>query len=283
MIKDIFKLMRVHQWIKNFFIFAALIFSSSLFIIDKLKLSIYGFLIFCAASSSIYIINDIMDIESDKKHPKKKFRPLASRKIKIYQALILFAILSIISLLGSIILNINFFYIILGYIIMNLLYSKWLKHVVILDVMIVAIGYALRVIAGGIIISVYLSPWLLGMTLTLAIMISLAKRYSELVNQGTNKRKVLKEYSQEFLSSLLILSSSLTIMIYILWCIENRLGVNESALIASSLFVFYGIMRYLYLTLNVKSTESPIKLLIKDKYILIDVLLWISYMIILIY
>jgi len=275
--------MRVHQWIKNFFIFAALIFSSSLFIIDKLKLSIYGFLIFCAASSSIYIINDIMDIESDKKHPKKKFRPLASRKIKIYQALILFAILSIISLLGSIILNINFFYIILGYIIMNLLYSKWLKHVVILDVMIVAIGYALRVIAGGIIISVYLSPWLLGMTLTLAIMISLAKRYSELVNQGTNKRKVLKEYSQEFLSSLLILSSSLTIMIYILWCIENRLGVNESALIASSLFVFYGIMRYLYLTLNVKSTESPIKLLIKDKYILIDVLLWISYMIILIY
>jgi 4-hydroxybenzoate polyprenyltransferase len=283
MIKDFLKLMRVHQWIKNFFVFAALIFSSSLFMVDKIELSIIGFLIFCAASSSIYIINDTMDIEADKKHPKKKFRPLASGKIKVWQALIVFSILIIIALFGSIYMNMNLFLVILIYIIMNLLYSKWLKHVVILDVIIIAVGYVLRVIAGAIIINVTISPWLLGMTLTLSTMIALGKRHSELVNQGTSKRKVLEKYDINFINTLLIFSSTITMIMYLLWCIENRVQTNEGALLASSGFIFYGITRYLYLTLKMKSGESPTRLVIKDKPMLINVLLWVIYMVFLIY
>ena len=282
-VKDYLILMRIQQWIKNFFVFAAIIFSSNLFISGKFVIIIYTFLIFCAASSSVYIINDLFDISADRNHPTKKHRPLASKKIKKNQALILLVILLIIALYFSYSINLGLMIIISIYLIMNLLYSVWLKHMVILDVLIVAIGYVLRVIAGGIAINVGLSPWLLGMTLTLSMILALAKRHSELVNQGTSKRKVLEHYDIPFINLLLVLSSTLTITIYLLWCIENRLQTNPNALIASSFFIFYGIIRYLYLTLKLNKAESPTKLVLKDRALQINILLWLIYMIILIY
>ncbi len=281
--KYLIKLMRPQQWIKNFFVFAALLFAGMMFNFDKVVLSIYAFIAFCLASSAIYIINDIVDIENDKKHPKKKERPLASGKVKVKTALILLFILLIVSLVISYSINLSVFYTILSYIFLNILYSKWLKHVVIIDLFIVASGYVLRVLAGIFAISSIITSWFLAATFTLSLMIILAKRRAELVLHGSKKRKVLEYYDLHFMDLLLVMSSTITLTIYFLWSINNHMGLNETAILLSSLFVFYGLARYLYLTIRLNYSESPTKLILKDKPLILTVLLWCVYMILLIY
>ena len=137
-------------------------------------------------------------------------------------------------------------------------------------------------IAGAVVIKVEISPWIIVATLTLSLMIAFSKRYSEFLNHRKG-RKVLKIYTEEFLQHLITLSAGLTIMIYFLWCIENRHGLNQFTLVFSSVFVIYGIMRYLYLTLCLKEGISPTKIIIKDKHIVLTTLLWLIYMFILFY
>jgi 4-hydroxybenzoate polyprenyltransferase len=282
-LKQSFKLLRPQQWIKNFFVFAALMFSGSLFVIDKVIPVLLAFGIFCLASSTIYILNDIMDVENDKKHPKKKFRPIASGDVSIKQAYTMLTIFLISALLLSFKLNIQLFLIIAAYLIINVLYSKWLKNIVIIDLVLVSIGYVLRVLAGTIGINAKLSPWIMAATFTLSMMIILAKRRSELVLHGPQKRKVLKEYDINFMNLLLVMCATITLTIYLIWTFENVHNLNEFGLIGSSLFVFYGISRYLYLTIKENSTESPTKLVLKDKALIACVGLWTLYIGFLIY
>jgi len=281
---QIIRLLRPHQWIKNLFVFGVLIFSGNFFILNKLIPNILAFFLFCAASSGIYILNDILDVNLDIMHPTKKKRPIASGKIKIWEAYILFLVLISTALFFSFSLNFNLFLVISTYILLNIFYSKWLKHIVILDVLCVAFGFVLRVVAGGMIINVYISPWILGATLTLAMMMALAKRYSELNSNRVLKRKVLEYYDLNFINLLLVISVTLTITVYLLWCIEkNGLNVNRSALVFSSLFVFYGLIRYLYLTIKKNMTESPTLVVLKDIPLIVDLFLWGIYLGTLIY
>ncbi len=278
-IKDFVKLMRPHQWIKNFFVFGGLVFSGNLFVQDKIILSLIVFAVFCLTSSGVYVFNDFIDVEYDKKHPKKRTRPLASGKVKMWQGYILILFLFVFSIVFSYFINKLVWSIILLYIFINIFYSLWLKNEVILDLVVVSTGYVLRVLAGIFAINVGISPWILAVTFTLAIMITIAKRYSELVRNDEHKREVLKKYNLDFLKMMLVFSAGLTLTIYLLWCLENRLSVNAHLLAASFLFVFYGLMRYVYLTLMSDKAESPTMIFLKDKMMVLNVMLWGVYMV----
>lgn len=283
-IKSILKLMRINQWTKNVLVLAPVFFSGNILNFTMIKTALFIFITFCLASSSVYVLNDIFDYKTDKLHPTKKNRPIASQKISINFAYGLYLILFLSSLYLSLKIATFLFYVVLVYLLINIAYSKYLKYVVILDVLVVAFGYVLRVLAGVLPLGIFLSPWILGSTLTLTLMITLAKRYAELVNHDKSEQRViLQQYDKDFLQALLVLTAGLTITIYLLWCIEDPIGINKNILIFSSMFVFYGVLRYLYLTIKFKSTEDPSKLLFKDVPLVVNGLLWIAYMVVLIY
>lgn len=282
--KDIIKLIRVKQWTKNAFVIAPVIFAGKLFNYNSMYIAISAFILFCLASSSVYILNDILDYKIDKLHPNKKSRPIANGQISIKFAFLLYALFFLSSTILSFLFSKVLFYIILSYLILNLFYSKYLKHIVILDVLVVAFGYVLRVLAGILPLNLNMSPWILGATLTVTLMITLAKRYAELTTHDkSEQRAILQQYDKDFLNAMLVLTSGLTITIYLLWCIQDPINVNNKMLIFSSMFVFYGVLRYLYLTIKVKSTENPSDLVFKDIPLVVNGVLWTIYMLTLIY
>lgn len=196
--------LRPQQWVKNGFIFAALIFSQSLTRWDRSRQVLLAVLVFCLVSSATYVLNDIMDASQDRYHPLKKLRPIASRQIDAGTAAIAGAVLCGVGLLGAWRLNTNFFGIVVAYLALNVLYSTFLKRVFLLDVFIVAAGFLFRVVAGGLVIRVAISPWLIVCTTLLALFIALSKRRHELVllgRQASDHRAILAEYSPYFLTS----------------------------------------------------------------------------------
>ncbi|MCS7118786.1 MAG: decaprenyl-phosphate phosphoribosyltransferase [Archaeoglobaceae archaeon] len=206
MLKDLFISMRPQQWYKNFLVFAALVFSKNLLDLELLKLTILGFIAFCLASSSQYIFNDILDREKDKRHPKKCKRPIASGKISLPIAIAFSAILLIFSILISLLLNFWFLMAIISYLILNSLYSAFLKNLVLFDVLTISAGFVIRAISGCFIINVLISPWLILCTFLLAIFLALGKRRHELILLEENAKKhreVLGLYSKEAVDQML--------------------------------------------------------------------------------
>ncbi|MDP2207637.1 MAG: decaprenyl-phosphate phosphoribosyltransferase [Bacteroidota bacterium] len=271
---------RLHQWVKNFFIFAALIFSGHLFILNDLLLTAAGFFIFSLATSAIYIFNDVADIEKDKLHPEKSKRPLPSGNLKISTALIASAILALSALLLSFSLNFNFAFVLIGYIIINIFYSLYIKSLVILDVMTIAAGFVLRIYAGALLISVPVSEWLIICTILLALFLGFSKRRSELVlleNSANTHRSVLGHYSPQFLDQMIGIVTASTVMSYALYTISEetvlKLGTNN--LIYTVPFVLYGIFRYLYLVHKKEVGGNPTLAILKDIPLLINLILWI--------
>ncbi len=271
---------RLHQWVKNFFIFAALIFSGHLFILNDLLLTAAGFFIFSLATSAIYIFNDVADIEKDKLHPEKSKRPLPSGNLKISTALIASAILALSALLLSFSLNINFAFVLIGYIIINIFYSLYIKSLVILDVMTIAAGFVLRIYAGALLISVPVSEWLIICTILLALFLGFSKRRSELVlleNSANTHRSVLGHYSPQFLDQMIGIVTASTVMSYALYTISEetvlKLGTNN--LIYTVPFVLYGIFRYLYLVHKKEVGGNPTLAILKDIPLLINLIMWI--------
>lgn len=281
MLKGLIKSARPKQWIKNFFIFAPLIFSQNLFEIPLLIKSVIAFAAFCLLSSSLYILNDIRDLDEDRHHPIKSKRPLASGKIRQTQAWTAFGILLVSSVAVSILfLNQQFLVAALIYVILQFSYSFGLKHVIILDVFIIAAGFIIRVIAGGFAINVLISHWLLICTLLLALFLALSKRRHEMILLGEdaiNHRPILKEYSPYLLDQMIAVVTASTIIAYCLYTISEetiaRFGTYE--LIYTVPFVLYGIFRYLYLIHRKSEGGSPEALILKDKPLLIDVFLWV--------
>ena len=279
-LRELFQSLRPQQWLKNLFIFAPLIFSENIFDRSMFLQTLLAFGIFCMLSGALYILNDLKDIEEDRLHPIKSKRPLARGELKKRQAIAAFVLLSFLSLLLAEFVNIEFLWICLIYFVLQIAYSFALKHVVILDVFIVAAGFFLRVIAGAVAIRVQISPWLLICTTLLALFLALSKRRHEIIlldADAMNHRRILKEYSPYLLDQMISVVTASTVIAYCLYTISGdtieKFGTNK--LILTVPFVLYGIFRYLYLIHQRAEGGTPETLILKDRPLLLDIFLWI--------
>ncbi|MGE5377091.1 MAG: decaprenyl-phosphate phosphoribosyltransferase [Bacteroidota bacterium] len=278
MLKALIKTMRPRQWTKNGFIFFALIFDKQLFLPGPFLRTLAGFFLFCLISSSVYLFNDISDVEADRNHPEKKFRPIASGQLPIGVAWTAALLLIVISLPLAYLLSPAFMLILVTYLVMNLLYSRWLKHMPILDVMIIAFGFVLRVAAGVTLITVErFSPWLYVITLLFSLYIGLGKRRAEisLLSQGAGAhRKVLDGYTLPLLDQYITIVSGTTIIAYSLYTFSAPNLPENHTMMLTIPFVIYGIFRYLQLIQTGHAAGSPDEVALKDRPLQITMLLW---------
>ena len=284
----LFKLLRPYQWSKNLFLFGPLVFSKRLFEDQFVFPVLIGFCLFSIASSSGYIFNDIRDIENDRQHPKKRNRPVASGRVSVPFAMGLSIILGITSVAASFYVKPSFGLIVLGYLLLNTLYSITLKHLVILDVMAIAAGFVLRVMAGAKLVEVYPSNWLIICTILLSLFLGFSKRRHELLllpEKAQNHRKVLRHYSSYFLDQMIAVVTSATLMSYMLYTVSEQtvqfFGTRH--LIWTIPFVLYGIFRYLYLVHQKAEGGDPADTILGDLPMLFNFLLWVMTCILIIY
>ncbi len=271
--------MRPKQWTKNIFIFAALVFDRKLFDLPSLERVILAFVLFCLMASSVYLINDIVDCEADKLHPVKKSRPIASGKLNISIAIIFAVIFAIVSMAGAYLLNITTFLFFLAYFLLNMAYSKWLKHIALIDVMVIAACFVLRVAVGVSVIQVErFSPWLYVVITLLALYIGFGKRRSELMvlvpENTTSHRKVLAGYTIDMIDQMITVVSATTIIAYSLYTFSAPNLPDNHTMMLTIPFVLYGIFRYLSLMQINKKGGEPEDLLINDRPLQITVVLW---------
>jgi 4-hydroxybenzoate polyprenyltransferase len=279
MLSALIKTMRLRQWTKNGFIFFGLIFDKQLLLLEPFLRTVAGFFLFCLISSAVYLFNDIADVEADRSHPEKKFRPIASGKLPMHVAWIAALVLTFIAIPVGYLLSPLFALILTTYLIINLLYSRWLKHVAILDVLIISSGFVLRVAAGVILISPVerFSPWLYMITILFSLYIGLGKRRAEmsLLAQGASAhRKVFEGYTIPLLDQYITIVSGMTIIAYSLYTFSApNLPENHSMMLTIP-FVVYGIFRYLQLIQTGHAAGSPDEVALKDRPLQITVLLW---------
>lgn len=282
------KALRPHQWIKNLFVFAALVFSRKLTDLDLGLLSLLAFGAFSAVASSIYLVNDVADIERDRKHPKKKHRPIASGKVKPKAALGMAAMLFPLGLGTAYWLSVPTGVVLSIYFVMNLAYSTRLKHVVLLDVFIIALGFLLRVLAGAFAIQVGISPWLLICTLFIALFLAFCKRRHELTSLGEDAgshRGILAEYSVPFIDKAVSALAAMTVMSYALYTIDPsvQLRLGTDALVLTVPLVLFGVFRYLHLVHLKDKGGSPTMVMLTDISMQGVALLWLATVVAFIY
>ena len=287
-ILEIIRSTRPKQWMKNLIIFLPLVFSQQALAPLHVLSAAAAFGIFCLLSGAVYIFNDLHDLEEDKQHPLKSSRPLAAGKLTPSQAQAAFFLWAAASLVLALWLSFDFFAAALIYLAMNLAYSLRLKDVVILDLFIIAGGFLVRVIAGGLVIDVSLSPWLLICTFLLALFLAMCKRRHELVlleQDAPAHRPILKEYSPLLLDQMIAVVTASTVMAYCLYTIsdETVAKFGTTNLIFTAPFVIYGIFRYLYLVHQKAQGGTPEALILKDKPLLAAVFLWIAAVILILY
>lgn len=285
--RNYLRLVRPEQYVKNLFVFAPLFFGGA-FLDSGLFIKVFLAMIsFSLAASSIYIINDFFDITEDQAHPEKSKRPLASGSITVRNAFILQFLLMGSALILAISLSIELFYIICSYIIMNMLYSKWLKHIAILDINIIAVGFVLRLLAGAAVADIKPSIWILLITYLLALFLGIAKRRTDVIlaQNGKEVRKNIEGYNLVFIDTVLGILASIVIVCYIFYCIdpENQRHYNSQWLYLSIIFVVNGVFRYLKLALVDQSTYSPTLIVLKDRFIQITIICWVFLMSYLLY
>lgn len=273
-----FKLLRPGQWVKNLVVFTGLIFSANFTNVALLLKAVATFIIFCALSGSCYVINDIFDIESDKRHPQKKTRPLACGEISISCALFFAIILALFSLGISFLLDVYLGFTALAYFLLIFLYSIVLKHFAIVDVMVVSLGFVLRAVAGGVAVKALVSPWLLLCSFLLALFLVLGKRRYELTAFGQETlwhNRTFGQYTRNFLDQLLNIVASSTLIAYSLYTFTAKTSVIGPDMMLTIPFVLFGIFRYLAL-INEGQGGRPELILIRDKAIIVNIILWIS-------
>lgn len=275
------KLLRPKDWAKNLFLFIPLFFAGEIFNLQKFEHVLLGVIAFCFVASSIYIINDYRDREDDRKHPIKCKRPLASGAVSPPAALIICVILLILGFGLAWWIRDKFLFVLAIYFLINLLYSLGLKGIPILDIFILSIGFVLRIKGGSVITYVPLSEWIVIMVFLLAIFMAIGKRRDDVLlklSSGADLRKSIKGYNLEFLNTLLALVSAVIIVAYFMYTmsdeVRSRLGTYR--LYYTCLFVMAGIMRYLQIIYVTADSGSPTKILYKDRFIQITLLLWIA-------
>ena len=280
--------LRPGQWTKNLIVFAGLLFSLKLFEPRAVLTAIEAFVIFCALSGIVYLINDVMDRESDRRHPTKCRRPIAAGDLPVSVALGAAGIIGAIALSAAFMLGFRFGVVAAGYVALQALYSGPLKHIVIIDVLAIAIGFVMRAVAGAVVLDVVISHWLFVCTILLALFIALAKRRHELVllaDDATSHRPILGEYSAYLLDQMIAVVTASTLIAYIFYTIspetEQKFGTSWLGLTIP--FPLYGIFRYLYLVHKRELGGSPADLLLNDRPLLACVTFWVLAVVLIIY
>jgi len=274
------KLMRPHQYIKNLFIFLPLFFALKITHIELLSNAFIAFIAFSLTASAIYTLNDYHDIEEDRLHPKKKYRPLASGSISKSQAIIIMSLLSIAGFVLMASLSLQAVAILATYVLMNIAYSFYLKHVAILDVTIIAIGFVLRLFVGSAVTGIPLSMWIVLMTFLLALFMALAKRRDDMLiylDTGKKMRKVIDGYNLPFLDTAMSIMASVVIVAYVIYTSSPEVveRMNSDYLYLTGLFVILGVMRYLQVALVLKDSGSPTKIVLKDRFMQLTLIGWV--------
>lgn len=268
-------LLRPHSWIKNFFVFVPLVFAHGLFSPEQLMHAVWAFLAFCAIASAVYVMNDIVDAPHDRLHPRKKFRAIAAGALSPGHAWILAGALAA---TGSYITN-TFVPVIMPaiglYLVANIAYSFYFKRVAVLDMLMVAGFYVLRVSAGALAVGVPVSGWLLLATIFVSLFLVAGKRKAELSSSGTSGREVLSAYTPEFLNATLLMSVALLLVVYSIYTVTV---LDSHMAVYSIFFVLLGVFRYLYLSLRSSEVEQPEKIIFSDFWIFISAVLWIAFM-----
>lgn len=279
-ITGLLRAMRPRQWTKNVIIFAGIVFDGQLFILDSFLRVLAGFVLLCLISSAIYIINDLVDIESDRKHPRKRFRAIASGQFPVPAARVAAAALTVVSLGLALLFGWGLALILAAYFVLHLVYSWRLKHIVILDILSVAAGFVLRVAAGVVVVHVQaFSPWLYACTALLALFLIIGKRRQELIELGVdagNIRVTLNSYNLPLLDDMLRMVMTSTLIAYLLYTIEapSVLLAGTKLGLVTVPFVLYALWRYLYL-IHVKGDGSaPDEVLLRDRSLQVSILLW---------
>ena len=273
MVLDSILLMRPRQWVKNVFVFAPLIFSGHFLDGKSVFMSLAVFVLFCLASSVVYILNDIRDIDHDRQHPvKSRQRPLAAGKLSVNFAYILFAVLLVFVLLVSFLLYPPLCGVISIYITMNAAYSIWLKHQPVVDIFIIALGFMLRVYAGAVTIFVPVSQWMFVTTFCLALYLAAVKRQQEVRLVGKNARKVLEHYNEALVDRFAQTAGTAALVFYGLFVINLR-----PEMIWTIPIVMYGLFRYWFIVENYDAGESPTDALLKDWQLQVTVLGWVGF------
>lgn len=278
-VKGIFRLLRVHQYVKNAFILLPLFFAAQFSNTAALVAGLTAFLAFSLTASAIYILNDLRDVEEDRLHPIKKHRPIASGEVPVSIARIAFALFAALGLGMMFFLNMYGGAILAGYFLMNIGYSAGLKHIPILDITIISLGFIFRLLIGGVVMDIPLSKWIILVTFLLALFLALAKRRDDvlLMINGKRVRKNIDGYNLEFINGAMVIMASVTIVSYIMYTLTPeviaRFGTDQ--LYMTVVFVILGIMRYMQITFVSQKSGSPTRILLTDLFLQIVIACWL--------
>jgi 4-hydroxybenzoate polyprenyltransferase len=281
------KLLRVTSWIKNAFVFVPVVFAKHFFDKEYFAETVSAFAAFCLASSMVYVFNDLIDLKKDKIHHLKKERPLASGMIGKTNAIVLLSMLFVITILFSIRFEKSFIIVLWIYVAMNFFYTMWLKEIVIVDIFCIAFGFMLRVFSGAFAINVFISNWLILTTIFISLFLAVMKRRVEIAgsSKAMEQRAVLKDYTLDFIDQISSIAAGGVIICYALYSVSER-TVNEfgsEALVFTTLFVIFGIFRYMFLVYKKEVGENVGEALVKDIPMMINVLLFVATTIYIIY
>jgi len=281
-LKNIINLLRVRQWYKNLLVFLPIFFSGYLFDVHLLVLTVLGFLTLCLISSGGYIFNDLIDYKRDQLNPEKANRPIAAGKISRFLAILIFAILSLCTLIIAFFLDYYFLILVILILILGLVYTLWLKKILFADILTISTLFVIRAISGAFIINVKISPWLVLCPFFLSLFLSVGKRHSEikfLKEKANMARSVLKDYTLELTSSLMIISTTLLIISYALYSFLSE----HNYLLITLPFALFVVFRFFYFISNNFDIARHPERIIKDRQILIGILCWIATLTFLIY
>ena len=292
MIKDICKLVRPSQWVKNGFVFLPMFFAGQLSNLICWREAIIGFISFSFAASAIYCLNDIRDVEEDRLHPVKRHRPIASGSIPVVAGWLICITLALCSVLVCCVLGYPTGYkaaiIILIYIMINIAYCLRLKRLAIIDVVIVSFGFVLRIVLGGVVTSIWISPWIVLLTFLLTLFLAISKRRDDVIllnRDGIARRRNIRQYNLEFLNQALSIIGAVTIVCYIMYCVspEVILRFKTEYLYITAVFVLTGILRYLQIAIVDSKSGSPTRILLKDRFIQFTIIAWIFTFVVILY
>jgi 4-hydroxybenzoate polyprenyltransferase len=288
MLSNFTRLLRPHQWIKNGVVLAGLIFAGEANTSDQVLLAVRAMIAFCLMSSSVYVLNDIIDRNRDSLHPLKKNRPIAAGKVSVAFAGLVGLVLAAAGILICAITNWNLLMVGICFLILNILYTVALKNIVIIDVMAIAGGFVMRAVAGAVAVNVEISAWLLITTFVLALFLGLGKRRHELIileKEASAHRRILEKYSTYMLDQLISVVTASTVITYLFYTLSPEVSakLHTQYLFVTIPFVIYGIFRYLYLVHKEEKGGSPTRLLLNDLPLLIDVVLWLASVILILY
>ena len=286
-LSSLIKLIRIEHWVKNLFLFIPAFFAARLSEPLIIEHALLGFLAFSMVASSVYVLNDIVDAPNDRNHPDKCRRPIASGAISQQQGIVILGLLLLPGIVISALLSQGMLIYASIYFLINVAYSFSLKHIAIVDISIIGVGFLLRVFAGGAVTGVEVSQWLIILTFLIALILGLAKRRGEyVVAMGENNfRKALEGYNLPFLDMSMVVCSTVAVVAYLMYCfspeVTSRIGSDK--IFYTAFFVVTGVLRYLQLTLVFNKTESPTRALLRDRFLQLILLSWIASFIWLLY